>query len=456
MSDAAVGQVGQLDNNGERSLSWRRAVVVIAVTAACFALTLRVFWPGVMTYDSTYVYSYIAAGQAGDWQSPLETALWAAIDPIAPGAGSMFLFIATLYWLAFMALALVLARRVAWLGPATVLLGLAPPAFVFAGIIWRDIILASAWLLAAVLAWSVAKRRGALRFAVQALALALIVFAFLLRPNGLFAAPILIAGVLWPQRFDLKRAAVLYVPAVAALALLMPLVYYTMLGAKHEHSYHAIAVFDLGGISHFTGQNQFPVTFTPEQDAMVTGSCYRPTEWDIYWTHPTCGFVMAKIDAEKLFGSSTLTKAWLAAIATHPLAYLGHRAAVMAHFLFDHNLTMWTIEIAHPDRTVFPDNTWFQALKTLHDRLAPTPLFRAGTWLLLCLLWCIPGWHRRATPAGVFLIGSAGAAVIYMATFFPVGVAGDFRYAMPAVLAGLAGLAVMAAGPDTAPDPGTR
>jgi len=429
------------------SLSWRRALPVVALTLVGFALTLRVFWPGVMTYDSTYIYSYIAAGRAGDWQSPLMTALWAVIDPIAPGSGSMFLLIATVYWLGFAVLGLALARRSAWLGPATILLALAPPAFVFVGVIWRDILLAGAWLLAAALAYAVAGRpaRCGWRLAAQALALVLIVFGFLLRPNGLFAAPILAAYVIWPQRFDLKRAALLYVPAAAALALLVPLVYYVLLDAKHEHVLHAVFVFDLGGISHFTGTNQFPVTFTPEQNAMVTGSCYHPTNWDIYWTDPRCGFVMAAIDDEQLFGSPELTQAWLHAVLSHPLAYLEHRADVMANFLFAQNLTMWTIDVSHPDRTVFPDNTWFQALKAIDDRLAPTPLFRAGTWLALCILWCVAGWRRRTTPSGAFLIGTSGSAVIYMATFLPVGVAGDFRYALWAVLAALTGAVVIAA-----------
>ena len=120
-------------------LTWRRALPVLVLTAACFALTLRIFWPGVMTWDATYVYSYIARGQAGDWQSPVMTWLWSVIDPIAPGAGSMFLCIATVYWLAFAVLAFALARRSAWRGPVTVLLGLAPPAFVFVAMMARNL-----------------------------------------------------------------------------------------------------------------------------------------------------------------------------------------------------------------------------------------------------------------------------------------------------------------------------
>jgi hypothetical protein len=430
-------------------ITWRRALVVIALALAGFGFTLRVFYPGVMTWDSTYVYSYIARGQAGDWQSPLLTSLWALIDPIAPGAGSMFLFAAALYWLAFATLALVLARRSRWLGPATLALALAPPAFVFVGIIWRDVLLAAAWLLAAALAFAVAERRRKVlidpwRLGAQGLGLVLLAFGFLLRPNALFAAPILAAFVIWPGRFDLKRAAILYAPAAVALALMVPLVYYALLGAKHEQPLHAIFVFDLAGISHFTGKNQFPVTWDAEEEAALTGSCYRPTDWDRYWTGE-CQFVMAKIDDEKLFGSPALTWAWLRAVFSHPVAYLQHRVAVTANFLINQNLTIWTLDVAHPERTVFPENRWFWTLKDVHDRLLPTPLFRAGTWLLLCVAWCTLAWPRRATPAGAFLIGTAGSAVVYMATFLPVGVAGDFRYALWAVLAGLAGAPVFAA-----------
>ena len=421
-------------------LSWRRALPIAALTAAGYALTLRVFYPGVMTFDAWYVHSYIAQDVVGDWQSPLMTKLWALIDPLAPGAASMFLFTATLYWLAFAVLALALARRSSWLGPAALALALAPPAFEFVGIIWRDILLAASWLFAAALAFAAAERpRDFWRFAAQALAVLLFAFGFLLRPNGLFAGPILVAYLIWPARFVLKRVAILYVPAAAALALLVPLVYYVMLGAKHEHVVQSIFVFDLAGITHFTGKNQFPVTWTPEQNAMLVGSCYHPTDFDNYWTRQPCLFVMQKLDAEKIFGTSTLTKAWLRALADHPLAYLEHRAAFMENFLVNQNLTMFTTDIEHPERSVFTDNAWFMALRSINDRLTATPFLRAGTWMLLCVLWCLVAWRRRATPSGAFVIGACGSAVVYMATFFPAGVAGDFRYALWAVLAGLAG-----------------
>jgi hypothetical protein len=324
------------------------------------------------------------------------------------------------------------------------LLALAPPAFCLVGIIWRDVLLAGAWLLAAALAYAVAERRDIWCIAAQALALGLLAFGFLLRPNALFAAPILAAYLIWPQRFDLRRTALLYVPTALVLALLMPAIYYGVLNAKHENPLHAVFVFDLGGITHFTGVNQFPVTWSATEGQMVTGGCYQPTDWDIYWTRDPCRFVMKRLEDEKIFGTSTLTQTWLRAIAAHPLAYLQHRAAVMANFLTGRNLTMWTTDIAHPDRVLFAGNPWFMGLKALHDRLASTPLFRAGTWLLLCILLCALAWRRRATPSGAFVLGTCGSAVVYLATFFPTGVAADFRYALWAVIAGLVGAVIMA------------
>jgi len=434
-----------MNDDAASGLTWRRALAVAALTAAGYALSLRVFYPGVMTWDAWYMHGDIAKGEIGDWQSPVMVKLWALIDPIAPGPASMFLFIVTLYWLAFATLALALARRSRWLGPAALLLTLAPPAFEFVGIIWRDVIFAASWLLAAALAYAVAqRRRDGWRLAAQALALVLLCFGFLLRPNGLFAGPILAAYLIWPTRFDLKRTALLYVPATAALALLVPLVYYALLGARHEHAVQSIMVFDLAGISHFTGDNQFPVTWSADENAKLVGPCYKPTDWDNYWTREPCLFVMKKLEAEKIFGSSAVTQAWLRALAAHPLAYLEHRAAVMENFLVNQNLTMFTADIAHPGATVFADNGWFTALRSVNDWLTGTPLLRAGTWLLLCVLWCLLAWRRRATPSGAFVLGACGSAVVYMATFFPAAVAGDFRYALWAVLAGLGGAVVLA------------
>ena len=89
----------------------------------------------------------------------------------------------------------------------------------------------------------------------------------------------------------------------------------------------------------------------------------------------------------------------------------------------------------------------FAALVWLHDRLKPTPLLRAGSWLLVCIVVCGFAWRRRETREGAFALGVCGSAAVYVLSFFAVGVASDFRYGYWAVLAGIAGGVVASLSP---------
>src|SRR6478736_1189467 len=204
----------------------RRAWLGLVTTAAGYALTVLVFYPGYSTVDARYVYADAMAWRFGDWQSPAMGVLWRLIDPIAPGAASMFLLTATLYWLAFGMLALLAGRRSPWLGFATPLVALMPPAFFFLGMVWRDVLFAVVWLTAAVLAFFAADCTARLRAAMQAVSLLLVAFGVLLRPNAVLAAPILAAYAIWPMHFDVKRTAIAFIPALLLFSALVPFVYY--------------------------------------------------------------------------------------------------------------------------------------------------------------------------------------------------------------------------------------
>jgi hypothetical protein len=156
---------------------------------------------------------------------------------------------------------------------------------------------------------------------------------------------------------------------------------------------------------------------------------------------------MRKVEREeKLFGTPAITEAWGYAVMRHPFAYLRHRAAFMWNFLAGNNITMWLADVERPAESVFPGRPAFAALVWLHDRLKPTPLFRVGSWLLVCIVVCGFAWRRRQTPEGAFALGVCGSAAVYVLSFFAVGVASDFRYGYWAVIAGIAGGAVAALG----------
>jgi len=414
-----------------------------AQLAAGYALTLWIFYPGIMTYDAKYVYEDIAKGTMGDWQSPVMTWLWGVIDPVAPGAASMFLLIATSYWLGFGLLSLVLANQGKCSALLLPVLALLPPALVFVGIIWRDVLFATCWLLAASVAFAVADRSSTVRLPAQILALALVAMGVLLRPNAVLAAPVLAAYAIWPNGFSFRRTALLFVPAAIVLFAIVQLVYYGALGATRQHPLQSIMIFDLGGISHFAKENQYPVDWSDAEKALLLNTCYQPTQWDIYWRLAPCDFVMRKVEREQgLFGTPAIPKAWMLALMHHPVAYLQHRVAFMWNFLAAENLTMWLADVEHPMRQVFPDRRAFVALVSVHDALKPTPLFRVGPWLMACIVLCSFSRRRSGTREGAFVLGVCGSAAVYVASFLAVGVASDYRYGYWAVLAVLAGTAV--------------
>jgi hypothetical protein len=414
---------------------------IAALVVAGFTLTMLAFYPGYMTNDATFIYAYGKDWQFGDWQSPLMSILWRIVDPLAPGSASMFLLTTTLYWLGFFVLALTAARRSSGLVFLIPLLALVPPAFMLLAMIWRDVLFAAIWLVAAVTVFTAVGWRPALRRPLQALALALIGLGILLRPNAIIAAPLLVVLALWPNRFDLRRAAILFVPLVAAGYALVHVVYYDILDAKREYPLHSLLVFDLGGITHFSGENQFPVSWSPEQTSLLTSVCYNPDRWDTYWTMEPCRFVMQRLERkdDMIFGTSRLPQAWARAVAAHPIAYLEHRAAFMTKFLGESNSTLELYNANDPTKTSLARNPFFISVIALHDVLRPTVLFRVGLWLVLAIAIGLLAWPRRATAAGAFAIGVTGSAVVYVMTFSLVGVAADFRYAYWCVLAVLAG-----------------
>jgi hypothetical protein len=423
------------------------SAALLLLVAGCFGLSVLVFHPGYMTIDAGYVYADAQAWRFGDWQSPAMAVLWRFIDPIAPGAPSMFLFTATLYWLAFGVLAFIASRRSLWLGIGIPLLGLLPPAFFFVGMIWRDVQFAVIWLFASVLAFAVAdcdcSRRT--RLALQAIALALIAFGVLLRPNAVIAAPLLATYAIWPARFSPRRAAFTFFPAAVVFCALVPLVYYGLLGAQRQNPLHSILVFDLGGITHFSADNVFPVQWSAQQTVLLESHCYDPARWDTYWHLPPCPFVMQRLERpdDVIFGRPLLARAWLRAVIGHPLSYLAHRATFMWQFLARANLVLPVGDRTSPDAS-YGANPYFVPVLRLHDALASGPLFRPALWLLLAMATGTLAWRARDTPPGAFAVGVSSCAVVYVASFFILGVAGDFRYAYWCVLASLAGAVAVA------------
>ena len=338
----------------------------------------------------------------------------------------------TTYWLGFGILSLVLASRGKAGALLLPLLAMTPPALAFAGIIWRDVLFATCWLLAAAVAFAASERRSPIRLTGQALALALVILGILLRPNALLAAPILAAYIVWLSRVSLRKTAIFYIPAVIGFFGIVQLVYYGMLDAKRQHPLQTIMIFDLGGISHFAKENQFPVDWSESENAMLLNSCYQPTLWDIYWRLEPCDFVMRKVEREKgLFGTSAISEG-LAAGHPAPSGCLS-AAPLGIHVEFsrcrqsddvDCGCRASDTERLCRSRRVSMRWSRHMTCSNLRRFFAPA----SGFWRVLSFV--AVSWRRSAPREAAFALGVCGSATVYVLSFYAVGVASDFRYGL--------------------------
>jgi len=410
-------------------------------------LALALFYPGIATHDSLAVYDQAYTGKFGDWQPPMMGLLWTSLEQIfGYGPAAITIPNVTAYWLGFFLLFAGLRQtgaRSAWLVLA---LGFLPPVFALLGIIWRDVIFSVLWLLAFALVFVTANCTRIWRVSATGVALGLFLLGFWLRPNALFAAAPLLIYLLAPHSWRWWRLAVFAVPICMGLQASSYALDTVWLKAHDDHAQSSILVFDLAGITHFTGQNAFPIDdWTPDQVNTVATKCYNPAYWDAIWWSG-CRFAMERIDRNvppgtKLFGSRALFDAWLRAILAHPLAYAEHRLAHFSALLTGENMVMFDQANSGEWRFFFFKSELYSryenAMLWLNHN---TPLFRGWPWLLLSFIAllagaCMP--EGRARPA---TLGLASSSFLFTMTYLFFGVAAEYRYVYWTALSSLIAL----------------
>ncbi len=163
----------------------------------------------------------------------------------------------------------------------------------------------------------------------------------------------------------------------------------------------SLQLFDLAGIAHFSADT----SGLPKEAEAVT-RCYTPLFWDKL---TQC---LGSVDSLP----ESLTKQWIEAIATHPVAYAEHR---LAHF----NRT--TFFMVPPMQQCVDAPEFHQCDSTkwglFVDFVAKNALLWPATWLavsLVLLFQKIDPFSRALNLSGL-LFGGA---------YLVVGVAADFRY----------------------------
>jgi hypothetical protein len=395
-------------------------------------LNFIAFYPGILHHDA---WAYFKAARDNDWtnwQPPLLGFLWIPLQKIYYGPQPMLVLFVAGYWSGFWLIARAMIVEGRGIAIATLLAAFFPLALNYNGQLVKDVSMGICLLLAAGFAACLLRGVFRGRMAKGLLALFLVMGAFM-RANSLFALPPLLdlagasASRRWATRGLVQRAVIVCVlAALVAPAHLIADRY--LFRVKDIAPMSQLQVFDLGGISYFSGADAFQGFFGPAFPAK-NRTCYTPRFWDVYgWGG--CPEVYENLKPK--FGVE-LGKLWLEGIAAHPLAYLTHRLAHINRFLQFactgcKEMVFTGGQSTNQNEFTFAPTFLYRAIDWMSQTINDTPFGRPYVFLLVCLAWA---WAALAIPNALtrqITVSLALSGALYALGFAIVGIASDYRY----------------------------
>ncbi len=417
------------------AVSFRTSLAIAAGAAAI--LNFIAFYPGLLHHDAWAYFDAARNDNWTNWQPPLLGFLWYPLQWIYDGPQPMLVLFVAGYWAGFVLIADSLRDEGRKLAILTFCAAFFPLVINFNGQLVKDVAMSVCLLLAAGIAAGVVTGRiEARRVALPAMWLFLVAGAFM-RANSLFGLPPLIDLALqatskrWAQLHIAKRAAVVLVLS-AAVAPAHILADRNIFRVEDIKPISQLQVFDLGGITYFSGQDRFQGFFGPDF-VERNATCYTPRHWDVYgWVVGDRGCPEVYGDLKPQFGWP-LMKLWLEGILADPVAYLTHRFAHANRFFQflcvdceESVFTGW--QSGNQKEFTFEPTILFEAIDAGAQALYASPLGPPYVWLLIALAWswAALGIPNPRTRAAVLAISLSGA--MYALGFFIIGIAHEYRY----------------------------
>lgn len=443
-----------LRKGGLRSLleSVPAGYAVISIICVAAAIQLGAYWPGLLHNDSTMQYEQALSGRLSDWHPPLMAWIWRQLLVVEDGPAAMLILQAALYWGGFGLLIMwALRQQRQLLAFAILACAFFPLPYAWIGSILKDSMLTGALLMATGL---LAIARDGRDYLLRLIGILMLFVAASLRFNAFFACiPLFILMV--PAAWRQSRGRLALTTAVATLSLLAAPVAITKLVRDDASDVKlSLIIYDLGGITEFSGVNVFPAL--PVADPIkVNRGCYTPRFWDNYgwWvTDDRCPMGFNVVQEALHRSHQDAYRIWLSAIAEHPFAYAAHR---LVHFNTNIRLIVRRgikRPIWNESHTHFPYLTRSSASLSVIDwiafRNAQVPLGWPVCWMAVAGGLLVIGKRLRSRRIVVPL---AFSALTYSLGYLPMSVASDLRYHMWTMVA--TALAAAIAAVDALEDP---
>ena len=430
--------------------AWRAPTLAAAFGAA---ITLFVFWPGLMSVDSAVQFAQARGVVPWDDVHPvLMAALWRATDAVCAGPGGLFaLFV--LAWWAGLACWAGQWRTTAWRRVMLVLVvGFWPASFLMLGHVWKDVGMSAALLLASAFCLQWHRGRGGWS-RVAALVFLFVACGF--RHNAAAAALPILIWLLWPKptqarQWSLRLAGLV---VLAGLMAATPGLIAQTAGATQRHAWTVVALWDLAALSITSEQVKLPASVLagPPLTVAELRQHFDP------WANPRL-YEVGKIKSSFFHDYSDtqlaeVRAAWWQAVREDPNAYLQHRWRLARHLLFGFEVELPRELIYVPQRIVLPVTPI--ALAAVDESnfvwrgaaaLRCTPLFAGASYLLLAVLAGLLACRRLQGPARAAVGALAASAWANALPLLLISGSAEFRYLTWTVLASVLAAALVLAG----------
>lgn len=450
-----------------RLAPWAYGVVM----AGAFGLMLRLNLPGHLSVDSVLALHEGRFHARETWNPAIYGWLLGQFDSVHRGTALAVVASGLLLFGGWWAMA-ALRPRVSWLAPLVALGAAAlPQVIIYPAIVWKDVWFADAAIAGfVVLALALNSSGAVASWAWLALAAVLFAAAGLFRQNGLVLAPFAALAITWAGWGRSGRGALaaagLWLAAVAAATLALS-AYAQPQGAGRPDSagsrgLRILQTYDVVGAA---ARTPLPLTHIDRVDPRLDDEIRRAAVQDYSPERvDTLDFDDHTAQALRRVRNETIQAEWLDLLREHPGVYLKVRAEVFrwvfATPVIDRCLPIHVgvdgppkalKDLGMPPRTTHNDIRLYNYMTWFLD----TPAYTHVTYAIVALVVGVLLLLRR-DPADLAMAAFMAGALAFVASFFVISIACDYRYLYLIDLAAITGVIYLALDPNLSRRKGPR
>ena len=417
-------------------------ILLIAIAIIGFLISLVFFYPGYRSPDSEWqLCQALSQCDMDSWHPISMTVVWKVLLRVTGGFVPMMLILQLLmFWAGALLFSLwVWQRTRKWqLAILPLALGFLPNVLNIIGVIWKDVQMASALLLATGLVINTYNSKKTwLRTVGAVVSFMLLAYATSVRTNAIFAIlPLIVLFVFSynkpPKLFQKVLTIVLIVVALMSVNPLLNVIFKPQHGpsASTMYAYDIVNILPASRIA-----DEAPEQIRPTLLALSKCSIENNQRTNlVFWNCISQNEVISSFGGD---GLSVLKSYWLSTIKSYPLQYISQKIETYIQFIFsDDGQSVWSIggdifsqggiynrynsSISRSLRSVVYGYTMDFGYKYFSF------IYKPWFWLLAALTLMIYAKRLKEYRLWVYLL--CASAIMYILSYAPGSLTSDYRY----------------------------